>query len=337
MPLVTPRFWYRQAPGLRARLLQPLGWLYALGVACDRRRTRPVRLPVPVVSLGNITLGGTGKTPLGIALARALQRRGRRVAVLLRGYGSGRRSPCRVGPGHGAAAVGDEALEYRNALPQAQVWVGADRVAAARAAIAAGADLLLLDDGLQHWRVARDCDLSLLDRAHGLGNALVFPAGPLREPAVQLDRADLLVLSGGDADAPARPPRFWPPQRPWFALQGRLDPPDALRGQPLLAFCGIGLPEKFFAAVRRAGLQLAGTASFADHHPYARSELERLQSRAEVQGATLVTTVKDWQRLPAGWQARVTALPLVLDPASVEAITAAVLERLRSREGAGHG
>ncbi len=337
MLLATPRFWYRRPPTPLARLLQPLGWLYGLAVACHRRCSRPVRLAVPVVSLGNLTLGGTGKTPLGIALARALQRRGWRVAVLLRGYGAGRRQPCRVGAHHAAAAVGDEALEYVHAVPGVQVWAGADRVAAGRAAIASGANLLLLDDGLQHWRLARNCDLSLLDGRHGIGNGLVFPAGPLREPVWQLGRADLLVLTG---TATGRPPRRWPADRPWVSLASRLAPPAALVPLPLLAFCGLGLPEKFFAALRQAGLQLAATASFADHHPYAPWELERLQKQAEVHGATLVTTVKDWQRLPEAWRPRVIAVPLVLDPQALEGITAFVLDRLGATSGVaapGHG
>jgi len=326
MLLAAPRFWYAARPSPLARLLQPLGWLYGLGVRLDQHRRRPLRLAVPVVSVGNITLGGTGKTPLVIGLARQLQRRGWRVAVLLRGYGSPRQAPCRVGAEHSAAAVGDEALEYGQQLPDVQVWVGRDRAASGRAAIAAGATLLLLDDGLQHWRLARDCDLSVLDRAHGLGNGLVFPAGPLREPARRLGRADLLVLTGSPAaGGPGLP---WPASKPLLLLPSWIEPPAALAGQPLLAFCGIGLPAKFFAALEQAGLVLVERLGFPDHHPYAQKDLERLQQRADALHATLVTTVKDWQRLPVPWRPRVVALPLVLDPQAVVAITEAVLQRL---------
>jgi tetraacyldisaccharide 4'-kinase len=230
---------------------------------------------------------------------------------------------------HDAATVGDEALEYRQQLPDAQVWVGRDRLASGRAAIAAGASLLLLDDGLQHWRLARDLDITVLDRAHGLGNGLVFPAGPLREPARQLGRADLLVLTGsGPAAAAALP---WPAAKPRFLLSSWIAPPAALAGRPLLAFCGIGLPAKFFAALEQAGLPVLERRSFPDHHPYAPQDLHRLQQRASTLQATLVTTVKDWQRLPAGWRERVVPLPLVLDPEVVAAITDAVLHRLAAR------
>jgi len=324
--LATPRFWYVRRPTPLARLLQPLGWLYGLGVRWHRGISRPVRLPVPVVSVGNITLGGTGKTPLVIALARELQGQGWCVAVLLRGYGSSRQAPCRVGVGHSASDVGDEALELYQQLHEAQVWVGLDRLASAQDAIAAGATLLLLDDGLQHWRLARDCDISVLDRVHGLGNGLVFPAGPLREPVSELGRADLLVLTGGGTDFEA--PLRWPVAKPLIRLASWIESPPGLADQPLLAFCGIGLPAKFFAALDHAGLLVVERLGFPDHHPYAQADLERLQHRADVLHATLVTTVKDWQRLPWGWQQRVVALPLELDSAAVAAIAAVVVLQL---------
>lgn len=329
--LQAPARWYQPRPSLRCRALQGAGLLYALAVAWARRHGAGLRLPVPVVSVGNLTLGGTGKTPLVIALARELQRRGHRVAVLLRGYGGSSRLSCRVDGAHDAASVGDEALEYRQHLPDAQVWVGRDRLASGRAAIAAGADLLLLDDGLQHWRLARDLDITVLDRAHGLGNGLVFPAGPLREPARQLGRADLLVLTGSGSMAAAALP--WPAAKPRFLLSSWIAPPAALAGRPLLAFCGIGLPAKFFAALEQAGLRVLERRSFPDHHPYAPQDLHRLQQRASTLHATLVTTVKDWHRLPAGWQERVVPLPLVLDPEVVAAITDAVQQRLAARPG----
>ena len=286
------------------------------------------QLPVAVVSVGNITLGGTGKTPLVIALAQELQRRGFTVAVLLRGYGANSPQPRRVDSTDAAALVGDEALEIQRSLPGVAVWVGSDRLAGGAAAISAGADLLLLDDGLQHWRLARDCDISVLDRRHGLGNRLVFPAGPLREPVDQLGRADLLVLAG--AGLAPRPPN-WPLEKPCFSLTGWIEPPERLLAEPLLAFCGIGLPDKFFAALRQADLQLAATVGFPDHHPYAAADLERLERRADAHGATLVTTLKDWQRLPEGWAGRVVALPLVLDAQVVAEIASAALARLGAR------
>ncbi|MCP9927405.1 tetraacyldisaccharide 4'-kinase [Cyanobium sp. CH-040] len=342
MPPPTPRFWYRPRPGLRAWLLRPCGWLYGLAVHVHRLQSRPWQPPLPVVSVGNLTLGGTGKTPLVIALARELTLRGWRPAVLSRGYGSGRREPLRVEPQMAAAAVGDEPLELVRALPGVPVWIGSDRVASARRALEAGADLLLLDDGLQHWRLARDCDVSVLDGQRRLGNGLLFPAGPLREPPAALARADLLVLTGMEPEPGALAGLPWPAERPWFGIQGRLALPAGLRERPLLAFCGIGLPEKFFAALRQEGCRLVGCEAFPDHHPYARTDVERLLTLARAQqNATLVTTAKDWQRLVPLLEPRerdgVLPVPLALDPGGVARLTDAVLAVLARRGWGRHG
>lgn len=338
MPLATPGFWYGSRASWQARLLRPCGWLYGLAVAGHRATSRPLRLPVPVLSIGNITLGGTGKTPLVIALALEFCRRGLRPAVLSRGYGSGRRDPLLV---HGELPVsiaGDEALELALALAGsgAAVWAGSNRAASARRALAAGAELLLLDDGLQHWRLARDCDVTVLDARQRLGNGLTFPAGPLREPARALGRAQLLVLTGAGDPGPGGLP--WPKGKPWLAVPSALAVPPALRGRPLLAFCGIGLPQKFFAALREQGCWLVGCEEFPDHHPYARGDLERLLALAQAkQEATLVTTVKDWQRLApllnGMHEGRVVPLPLRLDGAAV----ARLADRLQALLARGDG
>jgi tetraacyldisaccharide 4'-kinase len=350
MLLATPRFWYRPRPGPLAWLLRPLGWLYGLGVGIHRAQSRPWQPPLPVVSVGNLTLGGTGKTPLVIALARELAGRGWRPALLSRGYGSGRREPLRVEPRMTAATVGDEALELLRGLPGLAVWIGADRVASARRALEAGADLLLLDDGLQHWPLARDCDVTVLDGQRRLGNGLLFPAGPLRERRTALARAELLVLTGAlpaaaaaatataaADDAGAAPAGLpWPAGRPWFQIAARLELPPALRQRPLLAFCGIGLPEKFFAALREEGCRLVGCEAFPDHHPYARADVERLLKLARDQhNATLVTTGKDWQRLTAvlapDERAAVVPVGLRLDPEAVARLADAVQAVLARR------
>jgi tetraacyldisaccharide 4'-kinase len=334
MPLTTPRFWYLRRPSWQAWLLCPLAWLYGVAVRLHRGSTRPRRCGVPVLSIGNLTLGGTGKTPLGIALARGLARRGWRVAVLLRGYGARRLQPCPVTAASRVEEVGDEALEYAQSLGEGVVWVGSNRGQSAAQAQAAGADLILLDDGLQHWALARDLDVSVLDGRHGLGNRLVFPAGPLREPVGQLARADVLVLTGSDPATPApAQPQGWPGHKPWFSVRFCLEPPPELQGQALLAFCGIGLPQKFFAALRACGLQLAATESFPDHHVYAESDLLRLLDLAQANGARLVTTVKDGQRLPSRFREAVSLVPLRVEPASLEPLLALLDRRLMTLTG----
>ena len=318
MPLTTPRFWYQRRRGWQAWLLWPLGWLYGCAVTLHRRSTRRWRCSVPVLSIGNLTLGGTGKTPLGIALAQGLEERGWRVAVLLRGYGTRRRNPCQVSSSSSCAEVGDEALEYAQSLGEGVAWVGSNRRQSAALAEAAGATVILLDDGLQHWRLGRDLDLSLLDRKHGLGNRLVFPAGPLREPLDQLARADGLVFTGAEPVEPLPAiPVGWPSHKPRFDVRFCLVPPPQLQQERLVAFCGIGLPEKFFSALRACGLELVATESFPDHHVYAESDLKRLLDLAHANGARLVTTVKDGQRLPQRFRQAVSLVSLQVDRASL--------------------
>jgi len=348
MPLTTPRFWYQNRRSWQAWLLLPLGWLYGSAVGLHRRSTRPWRCGVPVLSIGNLTLGGTGKTPLGIALAQGLAGRGWRVAVLLRGYGARRRQACLVTVASRFEEVGDEALEYGQSLGGGVVWVGSNRRQSAALAMAAGADLILLDDGLQHWPLARDLDVSVLDARHGLGNRSVFPAGPLREPLRQLARADVLVLTGfgsapapvaspvASSDLPQLAPPGWPAGKPCFAVRFCLEPPAHLLGTRLLAFCGIGLPEKFFAALRACGLQVVVTESFPDHHVYAESDLQRLLDLAHANGARLVTTVKDGQRLPNRFRAGVSLVPLRVEPASLEPLLACLDQRLEPLAGRLH-
>ena len=333
MPRNAPSFWYQPRLSGLARVMLPLSWLYGVGVWLHRSTTRPLQLPVPVISIGNITLGGTGKTPVVISLARALQQRGYAVAVLLRGYGTKRHEPMLVTPAASYAEVGDEALEYAHQLEQVQIWVGSHRRLAARLAIDQGATLLLLDDGLQHWPLARDLDVTLLDAQHGLGNGQVFPAGPLREPARQLGRADLLGLTGSGTDmgSDARGEALlpWPSQKPRFNLRFRLDLPHGLQGRPLVAFCGIGLPQKFFQALSALGLRVVAQESFPDHHPYAEAELEHLVAVAQDQGAVLVTTSKDANRLPLQYRSKVVSIPLSIDPVALDPLVQQVLGLIR--------
>ncbi|MDA0717649.1 MAG: tetraacyldisaccharide 4'-kinase [Cyanobacteria bacterium] len=331
MPLATPRFWYQRRRSWQAWLLYPLGWLYGCAVTLHRCSTLRWRCSVPVLSIGNLTLGGTGKTPLGIALAKGLEERGWRVAVLLRGYGARRRSSCQVSATSPCAEVGDEALEYAQSLGAGVAWVGSNRCQSAALAVAAGATVILLDDGLQHWRLGRDLDLSLLDSQHGLGNRLVFPAGPLREPLDQLARADGLVFTGAEPFEALPPiPLGWPSHKPRFAVRFCLLPPPQLQHQRLVAFCGIGLPEKFFSALRACGFQLVATESFPDHHVYAESDLECLLDLADANSAHLVTTVKDGQRLPHRYRHVVSLVPLQVESTSL----APLLNWLDQRLGA---
>ena len=276
--------WYRERA--RPSLLQPLAWLYGAAVGMRRRayaagwlRTHSVGKPVVVV--GNLTVGGTGKTPLTIYLARALTARGLRVGIVSRGYGSRNGSgPRAVEPHSPWREVGDEPLiiARRTACPTV---VGIDRVAAARSLVARGVDVIVADDGLQHLALARECEIIVIDGARGFGNARVLPAGPLREPLARLRRADAVVVNGasGHASLARALPCGAPLRMVVTATEAvRVDerePPRSLasfRGQRVHAVAGIGNPARFFAELRSHGVILTEHA-FPDHHPLAAAEL----------------------------------------------------------------
>ncbi len=318
-----PAFWAGSPSSLPARLLAPVGTVIAAATA--RRVARPGwSASVPVICCGNVTLGGAGKTVVALDLAGRIGAAGRAVHVLLRGYGGAAHGPRRVRAGDDCATVGDEALLLAAVAP---TWTGADRAASARAAIAAGATALVLDDGLQNPSLTKTLSLLVIDGGFGFGNARVVPSGPLREPVeAGAARCQAAVLIGPDRTGAAG---VLPPRLP--VLRARLVPgPEiaALAGRPVLAFAGIGRPEKFFATLEEAGARLLAAVPFADHHPYRPTEIRRLLDRAARLGAVAVTTAKDAVRLPAILRARVTIARVNLawdDPAALEALLLAAL------------
>jgi tetraacyldisaccharide 4'-kinase len=315
-----PEFW--DGRGALATGLAPLGWAYGLAGRLRRRLTTPVRVPVPVLCVGNLTVGGSGKTPVAMALARRLREAGRNPHLLSRGYGGRERGPLRVDPArHDAGTVGDEPLLLAEVAP---TWVARDRPAGARAACAAGADVIVMDDGFQNPTLAHDLALVVIDGETGFGNGRLLPAGPLRERVRDgLARAGAVVRMGPDRAAIGA---LLPPHLPCLAAELRpaAGAPD-LRGQAVIAFAGIGRPGKLFAAIEAGGAQLLAGHAFADHHPYRRDEIESLLAAAERAGAVVVTTVKDRVRLPRDLRDRVRALPVEVvwsDPAAVDGLLA---------------
>ncbi len=315
--LRPPCFWTSGSTLLPA-LLSPLAALSARLTAA--RVARPgFAAPVPVICCGNATLGGAGKTTLALDLARRLSETGIAVHILARGYGGRARGPLRVSAGHDAALVGDEALLLAEAAP---TWIGADRAATARSAIAAGAAALIMDDGLQNPTLTKSLTLLVIDGGSGFGNGRVFPAGPLREPiAAAASRASAAVVIGPDRLG-AR--ASLPPALPLLTARLLPGPETAgLAGRRVLAFAGIGRPEKFFATLEEAGAVLVTRNAFPDHHPYSRDEITRLLAAAARLEALPVTTAKDRVRLPLPLRDHVMVLTVTLawdDPAALHAL-----------------
>jgi tetraacyldisaccharide 4'-kinase len=299
-------------------LLTPLSWLWRAGAVLGLRV--PVKVPVPVLCVGNLVAGGAGKTPVVRDLVARLGARGVAASSLSRGHGGRLRGPLLVDPAlHHAGDVGDEPLLL---AATGSAWIGRDRVVAAKAMVETGVGAIILDDGFQNRALHKDLSLIVVDGGVGFGNGRVIPAGPLRETVSKgLKRADALVVIGdGPGRAAARAVAGALP-----VLTARLLPDAAavagLQGRPLLAFAGIGRPGKFFATLQDAGLSVVAQTAFPDHHPFSAADLSALLARAETLGATLVTTEKDAMRLSPIWRSRVVVLPVRLswdDPAMVE-------------------
>jgi tetraacyldisaccharide 4'-kinase len=318
----APDFWTRS--GLVPTLLEPFATLYAAAGATRAMLTTPFRTAVPVICVGNLVAGGTGKTPIVLSLAQLLRARAHRPHVVMRGYGGRLAGPVRVDPAlHGAADTGDEALLLARVAP---CWVARDRVAGAKAASAAGADLILLDDGFQNPSLAKDLSFIVVDGTYGFGNRRLIPAGPLREPIERgLGRADAVILVGADEAGVAAAIGSRLP-----VLHATLEPRggETLVGRKLLAFAGIGRPAKFYASLKRLGAEIVAQRDFADHHPYSEAEIAQLVAAARARDATLVTTAKDWVRLPEGARAGIEVLEVAIawqEPERLDALLSRAL------------
>jgi len=317
--------------------LLPLAPLYRGAVAVRssayrRGWVRRANLPVPVVSVGNLTFGGTGKTPMVVALVRDLVRLGRHPAVLTRGYRRHDDRPAVVTgptPRQRADEVGDEPLEMARRLPGVPVVVDADRERGGKEAIRLGADVVVLDDGFQHLRLGRDLDVVLVDAGDPWGGGRLPPLGRLREPVAALRRADAVVVTKVPADwrpvvaavedevervAPALqvfvsrvvPSRLRRPDGSWVE-------PGELQARRVYAFAGVGRPEGFVDTLRGTGAEVVGERWFPDHHPYSERDVAEVVAAADSVNAIPVTTAKDAVKLPAGapvWVVEIEMVPV---------------------------
>lgn len=315
----TPEFWYGHGLGDQALglLLSPLGALYDLAGRWRFATTWGYRAKVPVICVGNLTAGGSGKTPVAIALARLLLRRHLNPMFLTRGYRGRIKGPELIVPERTTAAeTGDEALLLAQVAP---TIVSANRAAGAKLAESSGAGVIIMDDGFQNPGLRKDVSLVVVDGPSMFGNGFVLPAGPLRETAARgLARAQAVILMGSQQ----QPFHF-----PCPVLHARIEPePEAaadLRGRRLFAFAGIGRPAKFFDTLGAIGAHVLGTRAFPDHHPFSPHDIGSLYADAEALGAQLVTTSKDWVRLDGAARAQILTLPVHVtfaDPAQLVSI-----------------
>ena len=306
----TPDFWTTRGPV--ANMLLPAALIWAGATMIRSLLARETRAALPVICVGNISAGGTGKTPVSALLYDQLTDRGHKPAILIRGYGGTARQPLWVDHSlHVSKEAGDEALMLAESR---DVLVARDRIAGAATISATGKhDVILMDDGLQHPYIAKDFSIGVFDGNVGIGNGWLLPAGPLRIGfASGVKTIDAAIINGADdTDIGARLPTGLP--RYYGHITADQSLIDSLNGNPVLAFAGIGRPNRFFATLRNAGANLVHQLAFADHHPYSETDLTRLQEDATRQGATLITTKKDWVRLPSDWRERVSFLPVTLE------------------------
>lgn len=313
MRLQPPAFWETQeargSGALTRTLLSPLGSIYAWATARRIRTTTPFKAGIPVICIGNLTLGGTGKTPVTQSLRALLKAEDISAHTLSRGWKGSLSGPDQVDlETHTAADTGDEPLMLAQDGP---AWVAKDRASGASVIQRSGADIILMDDGHQNPTLFKDLSLIVVDAETGWGSGRVFPAGPLREPVqTGLARADgIIIMKPSEGFQPnLRKLKLDELDIPVFSawLEPKSPPPEG----PLLAFAGIGRPQKFIDALQASGGEIAETAFFPDHHAYSHGDLTRLSDLAEAHDAIPITTEKDWVRLSPEWRKQITAWPV---------------------------
>jgi tetraacyldisaccharide 4'-kinase len=333
-----PAFWHRPSSAL-SLFLSPLAAIYG-AVAARRMQRKGLDAGIPVFCVGNYHVGGAGKTPTVLALVRLLRDLGETPVVLSRGYGGRLRGPIMVEPDrHLATDVGDEPLMLARTVP---VAVARERLDGLALAKSKAATVIVMDDGFQNPAIAKDASLLVIDAHRGLGNARVFPAGPLRAPlSPQIDRTDALIVVGEGSAADSVAAAIVAQDKPVLTAQIKADDTalSSLRGRRVLAFAGIGDPDRFFRTVRGHGVEVVGQRAFADHHPFTQDEIEALVAEAKRDALIPVTTEKDLARLAAGgqlppWAQGIVAFPVRLEFDSALKLRRFVSDRLfRARDG----
>ncbi len=301
-----PWFWRSDTMAAKAitTVLSPLSGLYDLGQRLRWRLTQPHQPSVPTICIGNATLGGVGKTPFAIAVYEELQKAGLTCQFLSRGYGGAEQGPLKVdGSKHHYPQIGDEALLLAKYGP---VWVARNRATGSNASADDGAAAIIMDDGFQNPTIEKTFSILLLDAINPGGNGYIFPAGPLREPIARAQaRADITISIGTDAETAHNGATE---NNTSFAAW--LEPFNMPPAQKVVAFSGIGKPDKFFNMLQQHGFELVDRFSFPDHHPFTDENLSALRKVAGQNGVPLITTEKDYVRLPHDLRDDVVCFPV---------------------------
>jgi tetraacyldisaccharide 4'-kinase len=300
----TPLFW--KDDNIFSAALRPASAIYGYVAGRRGRGVAPIRLSIPVICVGNVVAGGAGKTPTALAIGAMLNAQGIKAHFLSRGYGGSLKGPLQVEVGkHSASEVGDEALLLAQKLP---TWVARDRVEGGIAAVQAGAEFIIMDDGYQNPFLQKDVNFLVIDGAYGVGNGRLMPAGPLREPlAAAIERASAIILYGEDKRGVLR---HISPYKTVLhaALMPQAESALAIQGQSVVAFAGIARPAKFRRTLLDLGCEVLQMVEFPDHHRFKARELASLLAIAEQKRVRLVTTTKDYMRLPEAMRAEVSTL-----------------------------
>lgn len=321
--------WFWRSRSLTARAiagaLSPAAALYQAGQKLRWRMTKPQRAPIPVICIGNASLGGVGKTPFAMLVERLLREKGVRSFFLTRGFGGALKGPLLVDPEkHNAHDVGDEALLLARRAP---TILAANRPAGAALAAEKGAGAVIMDDGFQNPTLRKDLSILLVAADAGDAGERLFPAGPFREPLREARaRADVVVAIGANETAARGAKADF---HAWLAPAGEV------KSRRVIAFAGLGRPERFFAMLETYGFELAGKLAFPDHHPFRESELDMLARKAKKENAQLITTEKDFVRLTPAFQAQAAAFPVEMRIDNPEELTRRLMARIAVRSGSG--
>jgi tetraacyldisaccharide 4'-kinase len=314
----TPKFWYGQKISILSLLLTPVSWIYALTHATLLGIAKPWQSPIPVICVGNLTVGGHGKTPTALSICHILKSYNKSVHFISRGYKGSLNGPILVNPSsHSAIEVGDEPLLLSEIAP---TWVSANREAGIRLAHKMGAEIIIMDDGFQNPSIKKDLSIIVIDGEVGFGNGHLIPAGPLREGInAGLSRANAVVIIGEDKKnlkSTILEINSYRSQKPFQVLTSRLEPDvgsNSFGKKKVLAFTGISRPEKFFNTLIKLGYDIVVKKSFPDHHQYTKKELANLHKTAQIENVQLITTSKDYVRLTMSQQKGISVLPVKID------------------------